>query len=107
MINGVEVQVAFSGDGQRALSLAAEELGSLGYEMGKNEGGTLEMKFKGKWFTSDPAKMKHKVTVEPRGDELVFAFGTGIIASSWSDDDRAWAQGRANDIVAAIIAKMG
>ena len=106
MMNGVEVQVGFSGDVDQALSLAAEELGKLGYEMNKHDGGVLKMKFKGKWFTTDPAKMKHQVEVKPSGDQLTFAFGTGLIASHWNDDDRAWAQGRANDIVAAVRAKL-
>lgn len=105
-MNGVEVQVPFSGDASRALSLVARELEDLGYEMKKHEDGSLEMSFEGKWFTSDPAKMKHRVVVKPRADQLTFAFGTGLIASHWSDEDRAWAQDRANEVVAAVRAKL-
>lgn len=102
MLNGVEVVVAFSGDASQALSHVATHLEQLGYELEKRESDKLVMKFKGKWFTTDPSKMRHALTVEPRGSDLAFAFGTGLIASHWSDEDRAWAEGRAKDVVAAV-----
>ncbi len=106
MMNGVEVEVAFDGNTDGALGAVASELEKLGYELKKNEGGSLQMKFKGKWFTSDPAKMRHQVTVKSGGGKLEFAFGTGMIASHWSDEDKAWAQGRADEVVAAARAQL-
>ena len=107
MINGVEVRSAFSGDVASALTLAAQELSGMGYELTKNEGGELKMKFSGKWFTTDPEKMRHKLAVRSEAGHLVFAFGTGIIASHWNDEDRQWAQARADEVVSAVSAQMG
>ncbi len=106
-MNGCEVHVAFSGDAEKALTLVAGELTKLGYGAETRESDTLKMSFKGKWFTTDPAKMKHSVKVTPSSDQLTFAFGTGLIASHWTDEDRKWAQGRADEVVAAIKAQLG
>ena len=106
MINGCEVRVAFSGDTKRALDLAADELEQLGYGRKKLADDKLEMFFKGKWITSDPSKMRHFVWVRAEGGQLVFAFGTGIVASHWTENDREWAQARADAIVSAIRAQL-
>jgi hypothetical protein len=98
--------VDFSGDAKRALALAADELAKLGYTGDKQQGDELVMSFKGKWLTTDPAKMKHKLTVKPDASQLSFAFSTGLIASHWSDSDKAWAQGRADEVVAAVVAQL-
>ena len=102
MLNGCEVHVAFTGDAEQALISIAGELKKLGYVDEKRDDGALKMSFKGKWFTKDPAKMKHTVKVTPSADKLSFAFGTGIIASHWTDEDKKWAQGRADEVVAAV-----
>ena len=102
VINGCEVQVAFSGDVPRALALAAEELAKLGYEPRAQEPSVLEMGFKGKLLTSDPAKLRHSVRVTAGEGVLTFRFGTGIVASYWTGEDERWAQQRAEQVVAAI-----
>ncbi|MFK7984713.1 MAG: hypothetical protein AB8I08_01700 [Sandaracinaceae bacterium] len=102
MINGCEVHVAFEGDLVKVLSGVATELEKLGYEPKKASAKELKMSFAGKMITSDPNQMKHAVTVSPSGEGLSFKFGTGLIASSWSDADKAWAQARAQGVVDAI-----
>ena len=102
MINGVEVSVAFSEDGAAALGQVAGELEKLGYERKSEKPGELKMVFKGKWITADVEKMRHSLTVAPGGDGLSFKFSTGLIASSWSAEDKEWAQARASEVVAAI-----
>lgn len=106
MLNGCEVLVGFEGDAAQALELAERELSKLGYQRKTLESGKLVMKFGGALFTSDPNKMRHAVTVLPRQGALCFQFGTGIVASYWTDSDRAWAQQRADDIVGAIRASL-
>lgn len=104
MINGCEVRVALVGDGTVALGLIAAELEKLGYKPKSQDAGQLTMAFAGKWISADPAAVRHSVTVTPEGGELCFKFGTGWIASTWSDSDIAWAQARADQVVAAVSA---
>ena len=104
MINGCEVTVAFSGDAGKVLPLIAGELEKLGYKPKSADEDELKMTFAGKWITTDPNKMKHSVTVTPTAEGLHFKFGTGLIASSWSESDEAWAQARADEVVAAASA---
>lgn len=106
MLNGCEVLVGFEGDAAQALELAERELSKLGYQRKTLESGKLVMKFSGALITMDPNKMRHAVTVLPRQGALCFQFGTGIVASYWTDSDRAWAQQRADDIVGAIRASL-
>lgn len=106
MLNGCEVRVAFTGDLERGLTILAEELEKLGYQEKKRTPAELKMSFAGKWFTTDPAKMKHGVTVTSQGEELRFVFGTGLIASSWGASDVEWAQERADEVVAATRAHL-
>ena len=96
--------MAFSGDAAKALPRIAEELKKVGYTEKSVEAGEIKMAFAGKWFTADPEKMKHSVTVTPGGDKLAFKFSTGLLASTWSDKDVAWAQARADEVVAAASA---
>ncbi len=105
MVNGCEVRVPFSGDTAQALEHASDALAKLGYEPKSREPDELKMSFSGKWFTSDTDKMRHSVTVSPGGAELCFKFGTGLIASHWTDADRQWAQSRADQIVNDIQAR--
>jgi len=104
MMNGCEARIDFTGDGSQALALVSNELEKLGYEEKKRDATELTMKFKGAWFTSDPSKMRHSVRVNPEAGVLCFKFGTGLVASHWTDSDRAWARSRAEDIVKAIQA---
>ncbi|MEZ4375840.1 MAG: hypothetical protein R3B07_33845 [Polyangiaceae bacterium] len=102
MLNGCEVIVGFEGDGARALELVERELLALGYERKKLEADKLVMKFSGKLITADPNKMRHQVTVLPKAGALCFQFGTGVVASYWTDKDRDWAEERANQVVRAV-----
>ena len=106
MINGCEIRVAFTGDVAKALELAREELTELGYERAKLSSNALEMRFAGKLLTTDLSKFKHKVKVTPDGGGLRFAFGTGIVASYWTESDERWARERAEQVVAAIRAHL-
>jgi len=102
MINGCKVRVDFAGEPSATLERISGELEKLGYSEKKRDASELKMAFKGKWFTADPAKMKHTLTVTPEADALSFAFSTGLIASTWSDEDREWARSRAQGVVEAI-----
>ena len=106
MINGCEVQVGFSGDVTEALRLMSDELEKLGYAQKSLEGSELVMKFKGKWITADPEKMQHTLKVAPGDGGLAFRFGTGLIASHWTNSDQEWAKKRATEVVAAVTAQM-
>lgn len=102
MINGCEVKVAFEGDAAAALRHIAAELEKLGYTPKSLEANELTMSFAGKWLTADPNKLRHSVAVvAPAPGQLSFKFGTGWIASNWSESDIEWAQARANEVVAA------
>lgn len=102
MINGCEVRVAFEGDAAAALGQIAAELEKLGYKPKSLETNELTMSFAGKWLTTDLNKLRHSVTVvAPTSGHLSFKFGTGWIASKWSESDIEWAQARANEVVAA------
>ena len=105
MLNGCEVLVAFGGVGDRVLGLVEQQLLELGYESKKLEADKLVMKFSGKLITADPNKMRHQVTVLPKAGALCFQFGTGVVASYWTESDRAWAEERAKAIVRAVEAE--
>lgn len=101
MINGCEVNVAFEGDGAAMFASIATELEKLGYKPKSETAKELTMSFDGKWFTSDPSAVRHSLTVTPAEGHLSFKFGTGWIASTWSNSEVAWAQARADEVVAA------
>lgn len=106
MINGCEVNVVFAGDATKALPLIATELEKLGYAAKSQDARELQMAFAGKWITADPNKVKHTLTVAPTGTHLSFKFGTGLIASVWTDSDLEWAQARADEVVTAASASL-
>ena len=101
MINGCEVKVAFEGDAAAALGDVAAEFEKLGYTPKSHKPTELTTGFAGKWITADPNKLKHSLTIVPGDGHLSFKFGTGWIASTWSEADVAWAQARADGVVAA------
>lgn len=101
MINGCEINVAFPGDASKALPLIATELKKLGYALKSQQSDELHMVFAGKWITADPNKLKHSLKVTPAGGQLSFRFGTGLIASVWTQSDLEWAQARTDEVVAA------
>ena len=106
MTNGCEVNVAVEGDAAAALGPIAVELEKLGYKPKSQEPNELTMSFAGKWITSDPSAMRHTVTVAPTDGQLSFKFGTGWLASTWSESDIVWAQARADSVVAAARASL-
>jgi len=103
MINGCEVKVAFDGDTTAALGDIAAEFEKLGYKPKSQKPNELTMGFAGKWITADPSKLRHSLTVASADGHLTFKFGTGWIASTWSESDVAWAQARADEVVTAAL----
>ncbi len=104
MINGCIVEVACSGTvGEELFGQLASALEKLGYERKSLGANKLEMRFAGKWITTDPNKMRHSLAVTGATGMLAFKFSTGLIASSWSESDVAWAQARADEVVAAVV----
>ena len=106
MINGCEVNVVFSKDATKALPLIAAELEKLGYALKYQEPTELQMAFAGKWITADPNKVIHTLTVTPTATHMSFKFGTGLIASVWTDSDLEWAQARADEVVSSASASL-
>lgn len=101
MINGCEVKVALEGDTAAALGHIAVELEKLGYKPKSQKPDQLTMGFAGKWISADPNAVRHSLTIAFTQGQLSFKFGAGWIASTWSESDIEWAQGRADEVVAA------
>jgi len=100
--NGHAVHVSYSGESSGALERAEEKLLSLGYEGAERTESTLELKRKGSVITSNPEKMRHSLSIEVTGNDWVFLFSTGLVASVWTEKDIAWAQARAKSVIDAI-----
>ena len=99
-MNGCEVRVTFEGNASPVLGRIATELEKLGYTPKSQDADGLTMAFAGKWFTANCDEVRHSVTVVATTGQLAFTFGTGWIASTWSEADVAWAQARADQVVA-------
>jgi len=100
--NGYAVQLDYQGDVAHALQVAADTLVEKGYEVKEKGASELKLKFSGAWFTSDPAKMSHTLTIYAEGQALRFSYSTGLLASVWTESDREWATSRAREVLKAI-----
>ncbi len=98
-MRGHEVRRPLAGDQAQVMERAATELGKLGYEIKSSEGAKLQAKHAGKVFTADPEKMRHFLDVSVEGEELRFHFHTGLMASTWTDADRKWAEDRVDRLL--------
>ncbi len=102
-MSGHEVHRDVTGDGAKVLEAAAQGLAKLGYEVTSREAGRVRTKHRGKVFTAEMAKARHFLDISADGSNLRFHFHTGLMASTWSDDDRAWAETRVDQVLADIV----
>ena len=94
-MNGCEFEKPCDGDHAVARDVAAGYLVKLGYALEGRDEGRVHLKFHGEWFTTAPERVTHHVYVTSRPGALHFEFTTGIVASYWTEHDRAFADERA------------
>jgi len=103
-INGCEIEKECDGDPEAMRDAAVGYLVKIGYELKGRTAKRVHLKFDGTFLTTKPERVTHHVYVSSRPGYLHFEFSTGIVASYWTEADRAFAEARASAAVRAADA---
>lgn len=100
-MNGIDVdrQVA---DPETLIPKLGAQLVSRGHEIVEQGEGLLKTKRKGKLITADVTKMRLLVELTAIDGGLRFRFHTGMVASTWSDKDRAWVESEIDSLLTEV-----